>query len=89
MSIVCLSVHLSVCLLVYLKNHTAELHQIFLHVGCDTAQTFHGSVICNVCVLPVLWMVLMFSRVGPMTHYVYGYNLILIPPRPKVTNRRS
>jgi len=47
---------LSICLLAYLRNHTAELHQIFLLVDYG-----RGSILlwrcCDVLfVLPVLWM---------------------------------
>jgi len=34
MHTICLSVCLSVCPLAYLENHTAELHEIFVHVAC-------------------------------------------------------
>ena len=53
---VCLSVCLFVCCpLIYLENHTAELHQFLCTLPTAVARSFSGGVAIRY-VLPVLWM---------------------------------
>jgi len=62
---VCLSVCLTVSALMYLENHTAELHQLFCVLPLVVAQCSSGDVSTGY-VLPVSWMALCFHIVGSM-----------------------
>jgi len=62
---VCVSVCLSVCPWSYLRNHTRDLYQIFVHVASGRVARSSSGVVAICYVLPVLWMTSCFFNNGP------------------------
>jgi len=57
----------SVCTLAYLKNHVAELRQIFMHLASGRGSVFFSGSVVIGSVFPVLWMTSCF-HIGPNGH---------------------
>jgi len=70
-----MSVSLSVCLLAYLKNHPAELHQIIVYVTYGRGSILLWQRRHIRYVLPVLWMMSRFHIMVLLRH-VYSYAAI-------------